>query len=57
VDNDSFTWQSVSREVDGDVLPNLDEVLVVRKGAGEAAPTRAVGSNAANQLSDSEASP
>jgi uncharacterized protein (TIGR02246 family) len=31
VDDDSFTWQSVQREVDGDILPNVDEVLVVRK--------------------------
>jgi hypothetical protein len=33
VDDDSFTWQSVQREVDGDILPNVDEVLVVRKPA------------------------
>ena len=31
VDSDSFTWQSIQREIDGDVLPNVDEVLVVRK--------------------------
>jgi uncharacterized protein (TIGR02246 family) len=31
VDDDSFTWQSVQREIDGDILPNVDEVLVVRK--------------------------
>jgi hypothetical protein len=31
VDDDSFTWQSVQREVNDDILPNLDEVLVVRK--------------------------
>jgi uncharacterized protein (TIGR02246 family) len=33
VDDDSFTWQSVNREVNGDILPNVDEVLVVRKPA------------------------
>jgi uncharacterized protein (TIGR02246 family) len=33
VNDDSFTWQSVHREVDGDILPNVDEVLVVRKPA------------------------
>jgi uncharacterized protein (TIGR02246 family) len=33
VDDDSFTWQSIQREIDGDVLPNVDEVLVVRKPA------------------------
>lgn len=31
VDGDSFTWQSVNREMNGDILPNVDEVLVVRK--------------------------
>jgi uncharacterized protein (TIGR02246 family) len=31
VDNDSFTWQSINRTVDGEVLPNIDEVLIVRK--------------------------
>jgi uncharacterized protein (TIGR02246 family) len=31
VNDDSFTWQSVNRAVGGDVLPNVDEVLVVRK--------------------------
>jgi uncharacterized protein (TIGR02246 family) len=33
VDDNSFTWQSVNREVGGDILPNVDEVLVVRKPA------------------------
>jgi uncharacterized protein (TIGR02246 family) len=33
VDDNSFTWQSVQREIDGDILPNVDEVLVVRKPA------------------------
>jgi uncharacterized protein (TIGR02246 family) len=31
VDDSSFTWQSGHREVDGEVLPNVDEVLVVRQ--------------------------
>jgi uncharacterized protein (TIGR02246 family) len=31
VDDNSFTWQSTQRAVGGDVLPNVDEVLVVRK--------------------------
>jgi hypothetical protein len=31
VNDDSFTWQSVNRAVGGDVLPNVDEVMVVRK--------------------------
>jgi uncharacterized protein (TIGR02246 family) len=31
VDPNSFTWQSVSRAVDGELLPDIDEVTVVRK--------------------------
>lgn len=30
VDDNQFKWRSVNRVVDGQVLPNLDEVLVVR---------------------------
>jgi uncharacterized protein (TIGR02246 family) len=33
IDDDSFTWQSIQREVDGELLPNVDEVLVVRNSA------------------------
>ena len=33
IDNDSFTWRSVQRSVNGDILPNVDEVTVVRKPA------------------------
>jgi hypothetical protein len=33
VDNNSFTWQSIERSVDGEPLPNVDEVLIVRKPA------------------------
>ncbi len=36
VDPNSFTWQSVSREVDGELLPDIDEVTVVRKNAQKA---------------------
>jgi len=31
IDDNSCTWQSINRVLDGDVLPNVDEVLVVRK--------------------------
>jgi uncharacterized protein (TIGR02246 family) len=31
VDDDSCTWQSVNRAVDGEILPNVGEVLIVRK--------------------------
>lgn len=30
VDENRFTWQVVTRELDGEVLPNLDEVTIVR---------------------------
>ena len=35
VDDDRFRWQSVNRMVDGQLLPNLDEVLVVRARGAE----------------------
>ncbi len=31
VGKDRFTWQSVNREVDGEPLPNVDEVAVIRQ--------------------------
>jgi hypothetical protein len=31
VDDNTFTWQSVNREVAGELLPNVDEVVVVRQ--------------------------
>jgi uncharacterized protein (TIGR02246 family) len=31
VDDNSFTWRSTQRAVGGDILPDVDEVLVVRK--------------------------
>jgi uncharacterized protein (TIGR02246 family) len=31
VDNGSFTWQTVQRSVDGDVLPDVEEITIVRK--------------------------
>jgi uncharacterized protein (TIGR02246 family) len=31
VDDDSFTWQSIGRQVDGEILPNIDPITVVRK--------------------------
>ena len=37
VDPNTFTWQSVGREVNGEPLPNIDEVTVVRKQAVAAA--------------------
>ncbi|MBN2291344.1 MAG: hypothetical protein JXM70_02900 [Pirellulales bacterium] len=33
LDKDSFTWQSVGREVDGELLPSTPKVTVVRKSS------------------------
>lgn len=35
VNKDSFTWQAVNRQRGGQLLPNIDEVLVVRKPAAQ----------------------
>ena len=37
VDGDSFQWESVNREVDGELLPNVAEVTIVRAPAAIAA--------------------
>lgn len=57
IDENSFTWQSVNREVDGDILPNVDEVRIVRKSAEPTATAAHVDSSAANQPSEVEATP
>ena len=31
IDDNSFTWQTTDRTAGGDLLPNADEVLIVRK--------------------------
>jgi hypothetical protein len=31
VDDNSFTWRSVQRSIDGDILPDVQEVSIVRK--------------------------
>ncbi len=31
VDQNSFTWQTIERSVGGELLPNIDEVLIVRE--------------------------
>lgn len=35
VDQDTLRWQSIAREVDGELLPNIPEVTVVREKAKE----------------------
>jgi uncharacterized protein (TIGR02246 family) len=35
VNENSFKWRTISREVGGEILPNVDEVLVVRKEAAK----------------------
>ena len=34
VNRNTFRWQSIGREIDGELLPNIDEVQVVRKQSG-----------------------
>ncbi len=33
IDENSFGWQKISRLVDGEILPNIDEVLIIRSGS------------------------
>jgi uncharacterized protein (TIGR02246 family) len=33
IDENSFGWQRVSRVVNGEILPNIDEVIIVRSGS------------------------
>jgi uncharacterized protein (TIGR02246 family) len=41
INDDSFTWQTVQRSVNGDLLPDIDEVTIVRKpAAGQTAASR-----------------
>jgi uncharacterized protein (TIGR02246 family) len=37
VDGNAFSWKSIGRKVDGEFLPNIDEVTMVRKPAVESA--------------------
>ena len=34
IDNDTFTWQSIGRAVDGEILPNI-EAITVKRAASE----------------------
>ena len=36
VDGNTFTWKSIGRKLDGQFMPNIDEVKMVRKTAGDA---------------------
>lgn len=33
IDDDAYGWQSINREIDGEILPNIDEVVIVRADA------------------------
>jgi uncharacterized protein (TIGR02246 family) len=33
IDENSFRWESLNREVDGEVLPNIEPVIIVRAGS------------------------
>ena len=35
IDNDTFSWQSINREAGGEILPNVDEVVVGRQTPAE----------------------
>ena len=35
LDKDTFAWQKVNRTVDGEILPNIDEVVIVRQQSKE----------------------
>ncbi len=35
IDDHSYTWQSINRVADGELQPNVDEVLIVREAAEE----------------------
>ena len=35
MDGNTFTWKSIGRKVDGEFLPNVDEVKMVRKTTGD----------------------
>lgn len=37
IDDDSYTWQSINRQADGELLPNVAEVMIVRAAAEESA--------------------
>jgi uncharacterized protein (TIGR02246 family) len=37
VDGNTFTWKSIGRKLDGQFIPNIDEVKMVRKTAGDTA--------------------
>jgi hypothetical protein len=37
IDDNSYTWQSINRDADGELLPNVDEVMIVRAAAEESA--------------------
>jgi len=31
IDNDSFTWQRIAQEVEGELLPDMNEIMVIRR--------------------------
>jgi hypothetical protein len=51
IDDNSYGWQSINRQVDGEILPNIDEVTIVRADSdadadGEAAEAAAAPASA-----------
>lgn len=35
IDDNSFTWKSVDREIDGELLPDTNEITIVRKASND----------------------
>jgi uncharacterized protein (TIGR02246 family) len=53
LDDNAFTWQSINRTVDGEMLPNIDEAVVNRKPGEEGGPQAA--NDAGNPLNENAA--
>lgn len=45
IDDNAFRWSSVNREIDGELLPNVEEVTVVRAPAADAAAVTDAGAS------------
>jgi uncharacterized protein (TIGR02246 family) len=56
LDANAFTWKSIGRNVDGELQPNIDEVVIVRKGALQASSDDATKKSEKAQATE-EASP
>jgi uncharacterized protein (TIGR02246 family) len=55
LDNDSHTWQSINRVVDGEMQPNVEEVMIVRRPTQDAAELQVQGYGDESGASQAEA--